>query len=373
MKIPFADLPAQYRNLKGPIDEAIKNVLDAGQYIQGDAVRQFESEFAAALGAPHCVATGSGTDAIHLALWAMGIGKGDAVVTVPYTFIATVEAILLTGARPVFVDIDPVSFTMDPAALARALEKTPGVKAVMPVHLYGHPARTPEILKLSTGYGADVVEDAAQAHLAKSGDTYTGSSGRAGTFSFYPAKNLGAFGEAGAVTTGDPGLAQKMRQLRDHGQTEKYIHSLWGHNYRMDSIQGAVLGVKLTRLAEWTARRREMAARYTAGLSGLDGLILPTERPGTTHVYHLYVVRVTGYHQRDKLQKHLTGHEISTALHYPVPLHLQEGLRFLGYREGDFAHSESAARECLALPLYPEMSEDQIVFLLDTVRSFFRP
>jgi len=372
MKIPFADLPAQYRNLKGPIDEAIKKVLDTGQYIQGDAVRDFESAFASATGSKECVATGSGTDAIHLVLWAMGIGKGDVVVTVPYTFIATVEAILLTGARPVFADIDPATFTMDPSSLARVMESTAGVRAVMPVHLYGQPAPLDEILPLARAKGAEVVEDAAQAHLAKSGEKFAGSVGRAGTFSFYPAKNLGAFGEAGAVTTGDPDLALLMRRLRDHGQVEKYRHSHWGHNYRMDSIQGAVLGVKLRALSGWTERRREMAARYTSELSGIDGLTPPVERAGATHVYHLYVVRVNGAGRRDELQRFLAAREISTALHYPVPLHLQEGLEFLGYRRGDFPASESAAGECLALPLYPEMTSDQADFLLTTVRSFFR-
>jgi len=371
MKIPFADLPAQYRSLKGPIDDAIRRILDTGQYIQGDAVRSFETDFAAAHGAQHCIATGSGTDAVHLALWGMGIGRGEVVVTVPYTFIATVEAILLTGARPVFCDVDPVTFTMDPADLARVLGDTPGVKAVMPVHLYGQPAPTAEILRVAGKHGATVVEDAAQAHLAKEDGTFVGNAGRAGTFSFYPAKNLGAFGEAGAVTTNDPELAQRMRLLRDHGQTEKYLHPGWGHNYRMDSIQGAVLGVKLTRLAEWTARRRELAARYTAALSGIEGLTPPAERTGALHVYHLYVVRVSGEGRRDLLQKHLSGKGISSALHYPVPLHLQEGLRFLGYRRGNFPVSESAARECLALPLYPEMSGEQVDFLLDTVRAFF--
>jgi dTDP-4-amino-4,6-dideoxygalactose transaminase len=372
MNIPFADLPAQYRSLKGPIDEAIQKVLDTGQYIQGDAVRGFEAGFAAALGSGHCIATGSGTDAVHLALWAMGVGRGDLVATVPYTFIATVEAILLAGARPVFTDIDPVTFTMDPGGLERLLEKTPGVKAVLPVHLYGQPAPMDELLGISGRHGVPLVEDAAQAHMAKSGDTFAGNFGRAGAFSFYPAKNLGAFGEAGAVTTDDDELASLMRRLRDHGQVEKYRHSHWGHNYRMDSIQGAVLGVKLTRMAEWTARRREMAAVYNAGLSGLSGLTLPVERPGTAHVYHLYVVRVNGSFRRDDLRSHLSDHGISSALHYPVPLHLQEGLRFLGYREGDFPVSESAAAECLALPLYPEMSDEQVGFLLETVRAFFR-
>jgi dTDP-4-amino-4,6-dideoxygalactose transaminase len=368
MKIPFADLPAQYRELKPSIDEAIRKVLDTGAYIQGEPVRAFESDFAAAHRSGHCIAVGSGTDALHLALWAMGVGSGDAVVTVPYTFIATVEGILLAGARPVFVDIDPLTYTMDPAALDRVLSANPKAKVVLPVHLYGQAAKMDDIASVSRAAGALVLEDAAQAHLAKFGDTFVGNFGSGGTFSFYPAKNLGAFGEAGAVTTNDANLAVTMRRLRDHGQVEKYRHSHWGHNYRMDSIQGAVLGAKLTKLAGWTTRRRELAARYDRELDGVGDLRTPHERKGSTHVYHLYVLRTS---RRDELQKHLAELGIATALHYPVPLHLQEGLKFLGYREGDFPVSESAARECLAIPLYPELSDTQIDHLLTAIRAFF--
>ncbi len=370
MKIPFADLPGQYRELKPAIDEAIRAVLETGAYIQGEPVRRFEAEFAAAHGSEHCIAVGSGTDALHLGLWAMGVGKGDAVVTVPYTFIATVEAILLAGARPIFVDIDPLTYTMDPEGLEKALTANPDAKAVLPVHLYGQAANMDEIMPIASAHGAAVLEDAAQAHLARFGGKFVGNFGRAGTFSFYPAKNLGAFGEAGAVTTNDPGLAQTMRRLRDHGQVEKYRHSHWGHNYRMDSIQGAVLGAKLTRLAAWTSRRRELAALYDDRLKNVGDIRTPVERAGSTHVYHLYVLRTS---RRDDLQKFLTENGIATALHYPVPLHVQEGLRFLGYRQGDFPASESASRECLAIPLYPELTKDQVEYLLSTVRRFFAP
>jgi dTDP-4-amino-4,6-dideoxygalactose transaminase len=368
MKIPFADLPAQYRELKHSIDEGIQKVLDTGAYIQGEPVRQFEAGFAAAHQSGHCIAVGSGTDALHLALWAMGVGSGDVVITVPYTFIATVEAILLTGARPVFVDIDPLTYTMDPAALAKALAANPKAKAVLPVHLYGQPAKMDDIVSVSKSAGAMVLEDAAQAHLARFNGTFVGNFGSGATFSFYPAKNLGAFGEAGAVTTNDPELAQGMRRLRDHGQVEKYRHSHWGHNYRMDSIQGAVLGAKLKMLGAWTARRRELAALYDRELSGVGDLRTPHERKGSTHVYHLYVLRTA---RRDELQKYLAERDIATALHYPVPLHVQEGLKFLGYAQGDFPESESAARECLAIPLYPEISDAQVGFLLAALRAFF--
>lgn len=368
MKIPFADLPAQYRELRQSIDGSIRQVLETGAYIQGEPVRRFEADFAAAHGSRHCVAVGSGTDALHLALWAMGVGSGDTVVTVPYTFIATVEAILLAGARPVFVDIDPLTYTMDPASLARALAAAPSAKAVLPVHLYGQAAKMDEIAAASRAAGAMVLEDAAQAHLATFGGAFVGHFGSGATFSFYPAKNLGAFGEAGAVTTDDDDLAARMRRLRDHGQVEKYRHSHWGHNYRMDSIQGAVLGAKLTRLGAWTARRRELAALYDRELAGIGDLATPLERPGSTHVYHLYVLRTS---RRDELQRYLAGEGIATALHYPVPLHLQEGLKFLGYREGDFPASEAASRECIAVPLYPELSADQVDHLLSSIRRFF--
>lgn len=368
MKIPFADLTAQYRALKAPIDEAIRAVLDAGTYIQGEPVRRFEEAFAASHRAGHCVAVGSGTDALHLALWAMGVGPGDAVATVPFSFIATVEAILLTGATPVFVEIEPAACTMDPAALAAALSRRPGVKAVIPVHLYGHPAAMREIAAVSAAAGAQVLEDAAQAHLAECDGAPVGAFGRAAAFSFYPAKNLGAFGEAGAVVTDDGDLAAAMRRLRDHGQVEKYRHSGWGHNYRMDSLQGAVLGVKHTRLAAWTARRRELAARYDRALRGVGDLRLPGVREGASHVWHLYVVRTP---RRDRLREFLAEREIATAVHYPIPLHLQEGLRFLGHREGDFPVSEAAAATCLALPLYPEMTDAQADHLLGSVREFY--
>jgi dTDP-4-amino-4,6-dideoxygalactose transaminase len=257
---------------------------------------------------------------------------------------------------------------MDPAALAKALTAHPKAKAVLPVHLYGQPAKMDDIVAASRAAGAMVLEDAAQAHLAKFDGTFVGNFGSGATFSFYPAKNLGAFGEAGAVTTNDAELAQSMRRLRDHGQVEKYRHSHWGHNYRMDSIQGAVLGAKLKRLEAWTARRRELAALYDGELKGIGGLRTPHEREGATHVYHLYVLRTP---RRDELQKYLAEREIATALHYPVPLHVQEGLKFLGYRQGDFPECESAARECLAVPLYPELSGAQVEFLLTTIRAFF--
>jgi dTDP-4-amino-4,6-dideoxygalactose transaminase len=367
MKIPFADLPAQYRGLRDSIDRGIRTVLETGAYIQGEPVRRFEADFASAHGSGQCIAVGSGTDALHLALWAMGVGKGDEVVTVPYTFIATVEAILMTGATPVFVDIDPLTYTMDPGRLEAALANRKA-KAILPVHLYGQPAPMDEIMRIAGSAGASVLEDAAQAHLASLDGTFVGNFGRAGTFSFYPAKNLGAFGEGGAVTTNDPGLAREMRLLRDHGQTEKYRHSRWGHNYRMDSIQGAVLGAKLAKLESWTSERRELAALYGAELRGLGDLRTPVERRGARHVYHLYVLRTS---RRQELQKFLAEREIATALHYPVPLHLQEGLRFLGCREGDFPESESASRECLAIPLYPELTAAQVDFLLSSIRRFF--
>jgi dTDP-4-amino-4,6-dideoxygalactose transaminase len=367
MNVPFANLPAQYRALRQEIDSAIDAVLETGQYILGPAVTEFEREFARYHRAAECVAVGSGTEALHLALWAMGIGPGDRVITVPYTFFATVEAILLAGAEPVFADIEPETCTLDPAAFESAVKRT-GARAVIPVHLYGHPARMDEIAGIAGRAGCEILEDAAQAHGARIGWTFVGSFGRAAAFSFYPSKNLGAFGEAGAVLTRDPALAARMRLLRDHGQAEKYRYTAVGHNYRMDGIQGAVLGVKLRHLDRWTERRREIAAFYASELGGVGDLRLPSEVKGAFHVYYLYVVRTA---QRDRLRDHLAAKGIASALHYPVPLHLQDALRNMGHRPGDFPESERAAKETIALPLFAEMTDADAASVAAAVREFY--
>ncbi len=370
MKVPLADLHAQYVRIRSEIDSAIGDVITSSQFILGSSVERFEESFARAHDASHCIAVGSGTDALHLALWAAGIGKGDAVVTTPFTFIATVEAISLAGAIPVFVDIEPRTYTLDPNRLEELFRrKHPPIKAIIPVHLYGLPAAMNEIQGLAEREGAIVIEDACQAHLARYRGRTVGGFGLAGCFSFYPGKNLGAYGEAGAVTTNDSALAGRIRQLRDHGQTEKYRHAFYGHNYRMDGIQGAVLGVKMKYLPEWTLKRRELARFYKDTLGDMPDVRLPFEPQDAEHVYHQFVI---GTPRREELQRFLSEREITTGLHYPVPLHLQAACGHLGHAEGDFPVSESAARECLSLPLFPEMTGEQIEHVATSVRSFFR-
>ncbi|MBI1807634.1 MAG: DegT/DnrJ/EryC1/StrS family aminotransferase [Ignavibacteria bacterium] len=376
MNVPLADLHAQYLTMKPEIDLAIKSVIDSSQFILGKSVADFEGAFAAAHGARHCIAVGSGTDALHVSLWALGIGRGDAVITTPFTFIATTEAISLCGGQPLFVDIDPRTFTMSPEKLGELLSgknikigKGLTVKGVIPVHLYGQAAAMDELLEITKTYQVEIIEDACQAHLATYDGKYVGSFGATACFSFYPGKNLGAYGEAGAVITNDDALALKMRRLRDHGQVEKYKHDFWGHNYRMDGIQGAVLGVKLRNLSQWTARRRSIAATYKKLLSGVGDIVLPHESPKAHHVYHLFVVRTK---RRSALQQFLSGKQIATSIAYPIPLHFQQAYRHLGYRKGDFPVSETVADECLSLPVYPEMTDEQVEYVVSSIREFFR-
>ena len=367
MNVPFVDLRTQYQSLKKEILPALEAVMDSAQFVMGKAVTDFERRFAEAHGMKHCIAVGSGTDALHVVLWALGIGPGDEVVTVANTFIATAEAISLVGARPVFVDVDPRTYTMDPAKLKVAItEKT---KAILPVHLYGQPAAMDVILTTAADRGIPVIEDACQAHLAQYDGKYVGQFGIAAAFSFYPGKNIGAYGEAGAVTSNDDALAQKIRMLRDHGQAQKYHHAMCGHNYRMDGIQGAVLGVKLSHLGGWTEARRRHAQGYARRLRGVGDLILPEESPRARHVYHLYVVQTD---HRDALQSRLTSKGVSTGLHYPVPLHLQQAYAHLGYSSGDFPVSEHLSSRGLSLPMFAELTEEQIDYVADSIKEFFR-
>jgi dTDP-4-amino-4,6-dideoxygalactose transaminase len=366
MNIPFVDLKKQYHSIKHEILPAIEATLDSTQFVLGKAVEDFERRFAAAHGTRHCVAVGSGTDALHAILWALGVGPGDEVITVAHTFIATAEAISLTGAKPVFVDVDPVTYTMDPELLKKAISAH--TKAIIPVHLYGQPAPMDVIMATANQAGIPVIEDACQAHLAMFKGKYVGQFGAAAAFSFYPGKNIGAYGEAGGVTTNDDALAQKVRKLRDHGQSKKYYHQMCGHNYRMDGIQGAILGVKLSHLPEWTEARRKHAKKYSERLKGVGDLIVPAESPDAKHVYHLYVVQ-TG--KRDALQQHLTAKGIGCGLHYPVPLHLQEAYANLGYRQGEFPVTEQVASRGLSLPMFAELTDEQIDYVVDGVKEFF--
>lgn len=364
--IPFLDLKLQYQNLKGDIVPAVLATMESAQFILGKAVEDFERRFADAHGMKHCIAVGSGTDALHLVLWAKNIGPGDEVITVSHTFIATAEAISLTGAKPVFVEIDPVTYTMDPGSLRKAITKR--TKAVIPVHLYGQPAPMDAIMQIAREHNLLVIEDACQAHLARYDGTFVGHFGHAAAFSFYPGKNLGAYGEAGGITTNDDDLALAIRQLRDHGQTKKYHHQRWGHNYRMDGIQGAVLGVKLPHLDAWTEARRRHAHAYSERLAGVGDLVPPRENPRARHVYHLYVVKTSS---RDALQKHLNNLGVGTGLHYPVPLHLQDAYRGLGYAAGRFPVTEEIASHGLSLPMFAELTEEQINYVVNGIRSFF--
>jgi dTDP-4-amino-4,6-dideoxygalactose transaminase len=347
--VPLVDLRAQYHSIKSEIDAAIARVLESCEFVLGQEVEGFEKEFAAYCGAQHAIGVNSGTSALHLALLAAGIGPEDEVITVPFTFVATVAAILYTGARPVFVDIDPQSYTMDVNQIEQAI--TARTKAILPVHLYGQPADMDPIVEIARRHGLVVIEDAAQAHGAEYKGRRVGSLGHLGCFSFYPGKNLGAYGEGGAVTTNSAEYAQTIRMLRDWGQERRYYHSIRGYNARMDGLQGAILRVKLGHLDSWTVARRANANLYSQLLSDSE-VIKPREMPYAHHVYHLYVVRTI---HRDALQQALLRQDIQTGLHYPIPVHLQPAYADLGYRAGDFLRSEQIAREILSLPMYAEL------------------
>jgi dTDP-4-amino-4,6-dideoxygalactose transaminase len=352
--IPYLDLKAQYRSIKTEIDAAVLRVLDSTQYILGEEVVAFEREFASYCQASDTVAVNSGTSALHLALLAAGIGAGDEVITTPFTFVATVAAIRYTGATPVLVDIEPDYFTIDPAKIEAAI--TPRTRAIIPVHLYGQPADMNSILDIARRHGLTVIEDAAQAHGAEYHGTRCGSIAEIAAFSFYPGKNLGAYGEGGALTTTRADIAATCRTLRDWGQERRYEHRLKGFNYRMDGIQGAILRVKLRHLDAWTERRRQVAAWYADALDR-ESVRLPQTRPGCSHVFHVYVVRSQA---RDALRASLDAQGIQTGIHYPIPVHLQPAHADLGYGVGDFPVAEGIAREVLSLPIFPEMTREQV-------------
>ncbi|MGE0040296.1 MAG: DegT/DnrJ/EryC1/StrS family aminotransferase [Vicinamibacterales bacterium] len=360
--VPLVDVKAEYRGIKDEIDSAVAHVFETGQFVLGEEVEAFEREFAARCGVAHGVGVSSGTSALHLALLAAGIGPGDEVITVPFTFVATVAAIQYAGARPVLVDVEPRSLTMDVAAVEAAI--TPRTKAIMPVHLYGQPADMDPILAIAARHGLTVIEDAAQAHLARYRDRPVGSLGHMACFSFYPSKNLGACGEGGMVVTGDEAAAARLRLLRNWGQENRYAHVIPGFNARLQGIQGAVLRVKLRHLDAWTDERRRHAAQYRALLEGAD-LVLPEEMPYARHVYHLFTVRSAG---RDALAARLAEAGIQTGRHYPVPVHLQPAYADLGYGAGEFPVSERAASEVLSLPMYPQLTEAQVTAVAEAVR-----
>jgi len=361
--IPLVDLRAQYLGIKRDVDAAMARVMETGQFVLGEEVDLFEREFAAYSGAAHGIALNSGTSALHLALMAAGVTRDDEVITVPFTFVATVAAIGYIGARAVFVDIDPKTFTMDPAQVERAI--TSRTKAIVPVHLYGQPADMDPILDIAKRHGVKVIEDACQAHGAAYRGRPVGSLGDAACYSFYPGKNLGAYGEGGMVVTSDPEIARTVRMLRDWGQEKKYHHVLKGFNYRMEGLQGSILRVKLRQLERWTEARREHAKQYAGHLRD-SGVEMPFEAPYARHVYHVYAVRTD---DRASLQRVLQSNGISTGIHYPVPVHLQPAYADLGYTRGDFPESERAANEVLSLPMYPELSQTDVELIAAAVKQ----
>jgi dTDP-4-amino-4,6-dideoxygalactose transaminase len=362
-KIPLVDLKAQYLALKPEIDTAIQDILDTTAFILGPQVDAFEKSFAAFCGADHCVALGNGTDATVLALEAAGVGRGDEVITVSHTFIATAEGISELGALPVFIDIRPDSLLMDVSKIEAAI--TPRTKAILPVHLYGQTVDMDPLLEIAHRHGLKVVEDACQAHGAEYRGRRAGSLGDAATFSFYPGKNLGAYGDGGAVVTNHAGMADWIRRKRNHGRATKYMHDFPGRNSRMDGIQGAVLNVKLAHLEGWNADRRRLAAQYDALLAPL-GIHRVTTQEGCLPVHHLYVVRVP---ERDRILEQLKEAGVEAGIHYPVPLHLQKAYAHLGVKKGALPVTEAAADDILSLPLWPGMSPGILEYVAESMRS----
>jgi len=364
--IPYLDLPAQLRPLRNEIDAAIARTIDNCSFCLGPDVAQFERDFARFCGADHCVGFNSGTSALHVALLLLGVGAGDEVITTPMTFVATSWAISYVGAKPVYVDIEDATFNLDPKLVERAITKK--TRAIMPVHLYGQPFDLDPILAICRKHKLPLVEDAAQAHGATYRGKTVGTFGEISCFSFYPGKNLGACGEGGALVTNNAAFAARARSLREHGSTVRYYHDEVGFNYRMEGIQGAVLGIKLKHLDRWTRERRRVARLYAELLADTP-LQLPQPADYAESVWHLYVVR---HARRDDLKKHLEANGVGCALHYPLPLHLQKCYAHLGYRPGAFPVSEKAARECLSLPIYAELTDAQIQRVVSVIRDFFR-
>jgi dTDP-4-amino-4,6-dideoxygalactose transaminase len=364
MKVPFLDLASHHASLRIEFRAAIEEVIESGAFAGGPFVARFEAAFAAYSNCRHAIGVGSGTEALWLALLALAVGPGDEVITVPSTFMATVEAISYCGAKPVFVDIDERTYTMDPAGLEKAITRQ--TKAIIPVHLFGQPADMDPILGIAREHGLFVIEDAAQAHGAEYKGRRVGSLGDAGCFSFYPGKNLGALGEAGAVVTNNDELQEKIGLLRDHGQLRKYHHTMVGWNCRMDGIQAAVLSIKLRHLEKGNELRRSHAAQYDRAFMGLEELVTPYEHPYARHVYHIYAIRVR---ERDEVILGLAKRGIACGIHYPIPIHLQEAYQNLGYEEGAFPIAEQAAKEFISLPMFPELTPKQIEMVVESLKE----
>ena len=369
-EIPLVDLKAQYATIRDEVRAAIDDVLESMQLTIGPNVKAFDQEFASYIGTKHSIGVGSGTDALQLAIRACGVSSGDEVITVSHTFFATVEAILYANARPILVEVDEKTMPIDPAAVAAAI--TPRTKAIIPVHLYGRAVDLKPLKQIAQDRNITIIEDAAQAHGALLDDgKKAGSGGRVNCFSFYCSKNLGAYGEAGSITTNDDRLAEELRALREHGQSTRYYHPVIGYNARLDEIQAAILRIKLRKLEEWNARRRALARMYDQRLAG-SGVIVP-EIPSDIrrHVFYTYTIRVPGG-RRDDLRKYLGERGIGTQIHYPVPIHLQQSAEFLGYRKGDMPITEKVASEVLSLPMFAELTEQQLERVADSVRAFMK-
>lgn len=365
MQIPFLDLKAQYNDIKDEYRPVLDQILADCAFIGGPQVEGLENEFADYCDCSHAIAVNSGTDALRFALVAAGVGYGDEVITVPNTFIATSEAISQTGAKPVFVDVDSKTSNLNPELIGAAI--TQRTKAILPVHLYGQPADMDPIIDIAKQRNLTVIEDACQAHGATYNGKKAGSIGAVGCFSFYPGKNLGAFGEGGAITTNNADMAHTMKMLRDHGQSQKYYHDIEGYNGRLDSIQAAALRIKLKKLPAWNNSRREHALLYNQLLSNVEGVSIPYENEKAQSVYHLYVIHVS---RRDELQQFLNDKGVGTGLHYPLPLHMQKAYRHLGYQKGDFPVAELAAEQLLSLPMFPHLENSQIEYVCDMIKQF---
>ena len=364
MHVPFLNLRAAHDPLRAEFLAAISEVIDTSAFAGGPFVAKFEADFAAFCQTEHAIGLGNGTDALWLSLLALGVGPGDEVITVPSTFLATAEAITYTGAKPVFIDIEEQTYTMNPELLEKAI--TPRTKAIIPVHLFGQVADMGPIMAIARKHGLSVIEDACQAHGAAYNGQAAGSIGDTGCFSFYPGKNLGALGEAGAVVTNNAELKQKIQMLRDHGQSRKYYHAVVGWNARMDGFQGAALQIKLKHLAKGNEARRQHASQYDRILGGIEGVIIPPVAPGRVHVYHIYAIRVQ---RRDELLQALAARGVSCGIHYPVPVHLQEAYSSLGYSRGSFPIAERCADEFLSLPMFPELTPEQIEYVGREVKA----
>ncbi|HEC90305.1 MAG TPA: DegT/DnrJ/EryC1/StrS family aminotransferase [Alphaproteobacteria bacterium] len=362
--IPFVDLRAQYQSIKPEIDEAMGSVLEQAAYIRGPALGEFEKAFAGLIGVDHAIGVASGTSALHLAVRALGLGPGDQVITVTNTWISTAYAVSYAGARPVLIDIDPQTYQMDVAALERAI--TPATKAVIPVHMFGHPAPMAEIMDICGPKGIRIIEDVAQAPLAETGGRRTGTMGDLACYSFYPSKNLGCYGDGGAVLTNDSGLAETVRHLANYGQAAAHEHVFVGYNSRLDTLQAAVLLAKLPHLGEWTRMRRERAARYLEKLKGLD-ITLPVEAPGAKSVYHIFVIQTA---RRDECIEYLRENGIMAQVHYPNLIHRQPCYAGLGYGDGDFPVAAAWVEKILSLPMYPELTDRQIDLVADVLSEF---